>query len=416
MERGRATDVITLKRRVVDEVTGFLKAPATVSRAGNVQSYTAGELGLKSLPPQKVLRLYRPASEVFAEDALASFEQVPVTVNHPPVDVNADTWRDYAVGEAFNMKRSGDFMKGTLVVRDSAAVRTVRDGKAELSCGYDFDYDDTPGVVDGQQYDGVMKNIRGNHVAIVDTARGGHQLRIADRKGRDSMETTKVKIGKVTVRVVDADAQAAHDAADAIAEAGATATRELATARDAATAERKRADDAVKALADANTAHAAALAAKDAKIAELEGKLPKPGDVERAAEQRQTVIAHAAKVVDGIDPKGKTVHAIRVAALDHALKGDGVPAAVAKALLAGVALDKADEASVAKAFDAVVAAVGDDGAVAGGGDTGAGAADIVRAMVGDDKRGARAGDAKPSGREAWIAKMHKDSRKSATAA
>ena len=52
----------------------------------------------------------------------------------------------------------------------------MEDGKREISCGYDCDYeiDDT-----GKIY---QVNIRGNHIALVDEGRAGHNVRIKDNK------------------------------------------------------------------------------------------------------------------------------------------------------------------------------------------------------------------------------------------
>ena len=158
---------------------GYLIVPGNLARAGNVQEYRARELGIDG--GDKIVRLFRPPSEVFRADAIASFEGAPLTVAHPPGAVDAGNWRAYAVGEVRDVKRAGDFVVGTLTVRDSEAIRAIVEGKSQLSCGYDFELDMTP----GSTHDGQMRDIRGNHVAIVDIARGGPELRVADEGARD---------------------------------------------------------------------------------------------------------------------------------------------------------------------------------------------------------------------------------------
>ena len=45
----------------------------------------------------------------------------------------------------------------------------VKDGRSrELSCGYYCDLDETPGEYEGQRYDARQRNIRGNHLALVE--------------------------------------------------------------------------------------------------------------------------------------------------------------------------------------------------------------------------------------------------------
>src|SRR5688572_26799879 len=73
---------------------GYLVADARVARTG-VQLYAGYEVGK---PEMAVVRVYRPDTEVFSRDTLASFAHRPVTNDHPDVPVTADNWKDHAVG------------------------------------------------------------------------------------------------------------------------------------------------------------------------------------------------------------------------------------------------------------------------------------------------------------------------------
>jgi hypothetical protein len=75
---------------------------------------------------------------------------------------------------------SEGFVESTLTVTDKEAIDEIMRGNVrEVSCGYKVDYSPEPGITsDGQHYDGIQKNIRGNHVAIVNRARGGAQVRL----------------------------------------------------------------------------------------------------------------------------------------------------------------------------------------------------------------------------------------------
>jgi hypothetical protein len=123
---------------------------------------------------------YRPASEVHDPVSLASFELIPVTNDHPPVMVNAENAREYTVGATSEgVKADGDHVAARLVIMDAKAVADVEGGKVQISNGYSCDLDETPGVApDGTHYDAVQRNIRGNHVAIVDVGRAGPTARI----------------------------------------------------------------------------------------------------------------------------------------------------------------------------------------------------------------------------------------------
>lgn len=152
---------------------GYLRVRAKLSRHG-IQDYYGYEIGQE--PPEKVFRIYRPADEVFSDEALASFRLKPVTDGHPFDGVTAETWTKEARGViAEDVRRDGDHMVATLLITDAdIANRIQRTGSVELSCGYDCDLDMTPGfTASAQTYDAVQRKIRGNHVAVVDRGRCG---------------------------------------------------------------------------------------------------------------------------------------------------------------------------------------------------------------------------------------------------
>ena len=165
--------------RRVTTPDGFMRVPGKLARSG-VQVYTARDLGLDS---NDEVRLYRPPEEVFEPASLASFDGVPVTLGHPPVGtkITADNWSTYAVGDVHDIQKENDTMAGELFVRHRAAIDAVNRGMTQLSNGYSFELDMTDGrTALGEQYHGVQRHIRGNHLAIVHDARGGPELKVAD--------------------------------------------------------------------------------------------------------------------------------------------------------------------------------------------------------------------------------------------
>ena len=63
-------------------------------------------------------------------------------------------------------------------------------GLKELSLGYNLDLEETPGVWNGQQYDAIQRNIRINHLALVQEARAGERARL-NIDSRDVSKQTK---------------------------------------------------------------------------------------------------------------------------------------------------------------------------------------------------------------------------------
>jgi hypothetical protein len=72
-------------------------------------------------------------------------------------------------------------VENSLVIWDADAIRRIEsDEQKEISASYRYDPDMTPGTVGGCHFDGVMRNIRANHVAIVPKGRAGPDVVVGD--------------------------------------------------------------------------------------------------------------------------------------------------------------------------------------------------------------------------------------------
>lgn len=174
-------------RRLAD---GRIAAVCKFARSG-VQAYAGHELGR---PDLATVNVYRPASEVFDEAAMASFAHKAITLGHPAGAVTADNWQKHSVGwTEGKVARDGDFVEIPLMLADASAVKAYDSGEArELSGGYACDLVWGDGVApDGTQYQATQRRIRGNHVAIVPKARGGSDLKIGDAAVADADRVTR---------------------------------------------------------------------------------------------------------------------------------------------------------------------------------------------------------------------------------
>ena len=151
---------------------GNLRVDALITRTG-VFNY--------SLPNGTIRKEYRPPEEVFKEDSLASFSLVTVTDDHPPVMVTADNAVKYSVGTTGEnpTRTDDDFVMLPMVIIHKPTIKKMDQGKVQVSCGYECDLDETPGVTpDGIRYDAIQRNIVANHVAIVEQGRMGPKARV----------------------------------------------------------------------------------------------------------------------------------------------------------------------------------------------------------------------------------------------
>lgn len=191
---------------------GFLKVPGRVARTG-IQDYLASELRLDG-DQMRIVKVFRPESEVFSEDSLASYKIADVTDDHPVKMVDAETFKAVTVGVVSgDGVRDGDYVVAPLVIKDLNAIKAIESGKAQLSAGYTAEYDNTPGTTDGgQDYEFIQRNIRINHVAVVDKARAGAMARILDKQP----EIIMIKVTLDNGRAVELEDAAAAQVEDSI--------------------------------------------------------------------------------------------------------------------------------------------------------------------------------------------------------
>lgn len=181
---------------------GIVCTDVPIARTGT-QEYLAGELGLGG-DPERVILVTRAPEEVFAPEAMASFEGVCVCDDHPPESVTAVNFSQYSKGHAQNVRREGEYLVADLHIEDAVlADQVLHRAKREVSCGYTTTY-----VPDGGGY--RQTNIRGNHVAVVLRGRAGSEVSIKDAaqgagKGRKTMS-------KFTEAILQAFGMAAREA------------------------------------------------------------------------------------------------------------------------------------------------------------------------------------------------------------
>lgn len=136
------------------------------------------ELGLD---PKKVYNIYRPAEEI--AKAADSFNGLPLMMEHWDMDADSiGDVKEYVVGSlGTDASFESPYLTNSLTIIDAKAIKAIEDGTSkELSAGYTCTIDMTGGIFDGIAYDGVMRNIQGNHVALVHEGRAGHDVKVAD--------------------------------------------------------------------------------------------------------------------------------------------------------------------------------------------------------------------------------------------
>lgn len=170
----------------------------------------AEKLGLE---PDKIYQLWRHPDEL--KKAAATFNNIPLLSIHTP-DFPGDPPREYRVGVTHsNADFDGTYLTNGLSVWDDSAIAGIEtEEQEELSSSYQYVADMTPGVTpNGEPYDGIMRDIIGNHVALVERGRAGSDVLVADSLPPELMLMSKRKaeIIRATLKpllAADADLEA----------------------------------------------------------------------------------------------------------------------------------------------------------------------------------------------------------------
>ena len=172
--------------RTIDD-NGFLHVALTPISKATVNPYLGSEIPFAKehgLDPEKIYYALRPADEL--EKAAKTFNGLPLLLEHHNIDAENPA-KEYVVGSVgTDAVFENPYLKNSLTVTDAQAIGYIEDGQAaEISCCYSYDPDFTSGEyteVDGSKvhYDLIMRNIKGNHVALVPEGRAGHDVKVAD--------------------------------------------------------------------------------------------------------------------------------------------------------------------------------------------------------------------------------------------
>lgn len=167
--------------RSIDE-SGHLRVSRTVLSMADVNPYFGREIpGFEALglDPDRIYNMLRDPVELEKSADTAKGKQI--LLKHTYVD-SKTVEKDLTVGAiGSDIVYEDGKLYGDLTWWDEEAIDLIDSGKMEqLSYSYYFDPDMTPGVFEGKPYDGVMRNIHGNHIAMVERGRIGRDAVISD--------------------------------------------------------------------------------------------------------------------------------------------------------------------------------------------------------------------------------------------
>ena len=178
---------------------GFLIVDSTVITKAAVNPYYGKEIPdyeSLGLDPEKIYNMLRDPAEL--EKGMHTLGEKQLLIKHIFVSADEPQKESIAGTIGSNLEMVGNDVKGSLTVWDKEAINLIESGKlAELSASYFYDPVMKSGTFNGQPYDGIMTNIRGNHVALVERGRIGRDALVADALPKLMELNMKLKKGAV---------------------------------------------------------------------------------------------------------------------------------------------------------------------------------------------------------------------------
>lgn len=170
----------------VSDLNGFVTIRGNPISKEGVFEYLGAQLGLTGADASRIFKVYRPAEELADPECISSFKLLPFINDHVMLGAEEDGFTpperkgvEGMIGEEVYF--DAPYLRGNIRIVSESLKNAIEAGKVELSPGYRCKYEFTPGVFNGEHYDAIQRNIRGNHLALVDEGRTGPDVAVLDR-------------------------------------------------------------------------------------------------------------------------------------------------------------------------------------------------------------------------------------------
>lgn len=147
------------------------------------------KLGLER---DKVYKLLRSPEELSRAETIQSANNIQLMSTHVAVTAKDPKEKQVAGSTGTDAAFNQPYLDNSLVVWRQEDIDDIESReRCELSCAYHYEPDMTSGNYDGENFDGVMRSIIFNHVALVSEGRAGPDVVVAD--SAISMEWEKLE-------------------------------------------------------------------------------------------------------------------------------------------------------------------------------------------------------------------------------
>ena len=153
--------------------------------------------------PNDIVKVYRPMEELMRPETIESFKLLPFIDDHTWLGLKGiDTGSLPFTGiTGEGVYADAPYLRSNLKVFSEELKADIMSGKVELSPGYLYDVYLQPGVWNGQPYQYVQRNLRGNHLALVMTGRTGSDVAVMDSADDNPREKSKMTLEELLAAI-----------------------------------------------------------------------------------------------------------------------------------------------------------------------------------------------------------------------
>lgn len=157
------------------------RTPVTMAAVNNYYGREIPDYESLGLEGDNIYRMFRCPDEL--SKAVPTFNAAPLLDKHTAVLASNPPKDDIIGATGGDAEFDGQYLYNSLVAWDSKTIAGIESGQQrEISSSYRYRADMTAGMYNGEEYDGVMRDIVCNHVAIVPNGRAGPTVFVYDSK------------------------------------------------------------------------------------------------------------------------------------------------------------------------------------------------------------------------------------------
>ena len=189
------------------DINGWLTVEGNPISKEGVYDYLGSQIPGYPGNTDDIVKVFRPMEELMRQETIESFKLLPFIDDHKWLgEKGIDTGSLPFTGiTGEGVYADAPYLRSNLKVFSEELKADIIAGKVELSPGYLYDVYLQPGVWNGQPYQYVQRNLRGNHLALVMTGRTGSDVAVMDSDDTSNQGKKKMTLEELLAAIAKLD-------------------------------------------------------------------------------------------------------------------------------------------------------------------------------------------------------------------